>query len=934
MTAGDTLAQARALKARCYAAWHADPSDARAAATELRALADEVERAAPEASMVAEIQALASWCAAVVALTEGRLDDALAALDTAHEGFARLGLAADAAQTRVPRVMALALLGRFDAALACAEAAREALLALGDMGSAARVVLNTGSLCMQQDRYAEAAALYRRAGVLFARIGDREHSVLADVGHADALSYLGDLDAAEALYRRAAQRAQAHRLPVVGASVLQALAELALARGRYREALQGLEAASRQFEQLALPLQRAEAEKALADTYAELRLLPEAQALYEHVLAALDAQPGSATRPWVWLQSARLAAVAGDRPGAHAALAVAGQGMESVDSDAGRAAVALARAELALAENRATAAHEAAAEAVLRLQALGLPVARAELVLAEAEATTGETAGAQARIEALLSSDGAAPPVAARACAVLGALHAGAGRGGMARAAYTQAVELAEAVRAELPGDDLRRGWLGGQADAYEGLLRLALAACGPPSSPCAADAAPEQRVATALAASERLRARTLRERLGRPREAPVAGDVQIGAERLRLDWLTRRLNRFVCDEGSDDAAPAPLIEERARLERRVLERARRARIAAPGGNVAEEPGAAGADAMPRLADLHAALGAGRALVAYGALDDELFAFVLAEGRLTLQRALARWSEVQRLLRTLRGLVDTTRLGKARLQRHGAQIAEREQRCLASLHAAVWQPLAHRMGGASEVFVVPCGGLRAMPFVALRDAAGPLGARTTCTTLASVDALLRPRTAARPAGVVALGDTRRLPAAAAELRMIAAAWPHAVVLDGDAATRAALQRHAPAAGVLHLACHGEFRGDNPLFSALHLADGALTALDVEHLVLPAGAFVVLGACEAARADDALGDEAIGLVRALLVAGAAHVLGASWPIDDADTASWMGELHRALAAGANVPAAVQAVQRAWIEDGALAAQWAAFALHGG
>jgi CHAT domain-containing protein len=365
-----------------------------------------------------------------------------------------------------------------------------------------------------------------------------------------------------------------------------------------------------------------------------------------------------------------------------------------------------------------------------------------------------------------------------------------------------------------------------------------------------------------------------------------------------------------------------------------VLERARRARIAAPGGDVVEEPGAAGDDAMPRLADLHAALGAGRALVAYSALDDELFAFVFADGRLTLQRALARWSEVQRLLRTLRGLVDTTRLGQARLQRHGAQIAEREQRCLASLHAAVWQPLAHRMGGASEVFVVPCGGLRAMPFAALCDAAGPLGARTAFTTLASVDALLRPRPAARPAGVVALGDTRRLPAAASELRMIAAAWPHAVVLDGNAATRAALQRHASAAGVLHLACHGEFRGDNPLFSALHLADGALTALDVEHLVLPAGAFVVLGACEAARADDALGDEAIGLVRALLVAGAAHVLGASWPIDDADTASWMGALHRALAAGATVPAAVQAVQRAWIDDGALAAQWAAFVLHGG
>jgi tetratricopeptide (TPR) repeat protein len=934
MTRGDALAQARDLKARCYAAWHADPSDTRAAAAELHALADEVERAAAQASMAAEIRALASWCAAVVALTEGRLDQALADLDAAHDGFAMLGLAADAAQTRVPRVMALALLGRFDAALACAEAARDALLALGDTGSAAKVVLNTGSLCMQQDRYAEAAALYRRAGVLFARVGDREHSVLADVGHADALSYLGDLDAAEALYRRAAQRAPAHRLPVVDSSVLQALAELALARGRYGEALQGLEAASRQFEHMALPLQRAEAEKVLADTYAELRLLPEALALYDHVLAALDAQPGSATRPWVLLQRARLAAAGGDHRGANMALAAAGQGMESVDSDAGRAAVALARAELALAENRASAANEAAAEAAGRLQVLGLPIARAELVHAEAEAAMGETAAAQARLQALLAldaPDAATLPVAARACTVLGALHAGAGRTDAAWAAYTQAVALAEAVRAELPGDDLRRGWLGGRADAYEGLLRLALAACESPSS-SAADAAAEHRVATALAASERLRARTLRERLGRAREAQAAGDEQVQAEQLRLDWLTRRLNRFVSDAQSDEA-PAPLLEERRRLERRVLERARRGDPRAPGGSGVDGPSLAGDDVMPRLAELHATLGAGRALVAYGALDDELFAFVLADGRLTLQRALARWSEVQRLLRTLRGLIDTRRLGTDRLQRY-AQLAAREQRCLALLHAAVWQPLAHTLGGASTVFVVPCGGLRAMPFAALHDAVGPLGTRTAFTMLASADALLRTRAAALPAGVVALGDTRRLPAAATELRMIAAAWPKAMVLDGDEATRAALQRHASAAGVLHLACHGEFRSDNPLFSALHLADGALTAMDVEHLVLPAGALVVLGACETALADDAFGDEAIGLVRAFLAAGAAHVLGASWSIDDDTTARWMGALHSALAAGVTVPAAVHAVQRAWIEDGASVAQWAPFILHGG
>ena len=235
----DPLATARALKERCYAAWHSEPAEAERHASELAGLA----AAHAGTSVAAELGALAAWTAAIADLVGGRLASAVERLDAASDAFGALGLAADAAQAQVPKLMGLALLGRFDEALACAERTRATLLTLGDRASAAKVVLNTGSLCMQQDRYQEAARHYREAAVLFARIGDRQHSVLADVGRADACSYLGDADEAAALYRRAARRAQLHGLPVIASAAAQAQAELALASGRYREAVAGLEAA-------------------------------------------------------------------------------------------------------------------------------------------------------------------------------------------------------------------------------------------------------------------------------------------------------------------------------------------------------------------------------------------------------------------------------------------------------------------------------------------------------------------------------------------------------------------------------------------------------------------------------------------------------------------------------------------------------------------
>jgi CHAT domain-containing protein len=78
--------------------------------------------------------------------------------------------------------------------------------------------------------------------------------------------------------------------------------------------------------------------------------------------------------------------------------------------------------------------------------------------------------------------------------------------------------------------------------------------------------------------------------------------------------------------------------------------------------------------------------------------------------------------------------------------------------------------------------------------------------------------------------------------------------------------------------------------------------------------------VISSACESGAADVArLPDEATGLPAALLQAGAAHVLGALWPVNDLSAALLVSRVAEAcLDPGADPPAELAAAQR-WLRD---------------
>ena len=110
--------------------------------------------------------------------------------------------------------------------------------------------------------------------------------------------------------------------------------------------------------------------------------------------------------------------------------------------------------------------------------------------------------------------------------------------------------------------------------------------------------------------------------------------------------------------------------------------------------------------------------------------------------------------------------------------------------------------------------------------------------------------------------------------------------------------------------VLHLAGHGRHSGENPLFSAVELADGPWFGYDIDSLAHTPST-VVLSACELGRVSVRSGEEAVGMTAAWLHAGVHHVLSSPALVADEVACEALARWHGLVAAGA-APAEALAV----------------------
>lgn len=911
---------ASALKSILYDARETNPKLARGSATALRQIANLTNNP--------EIMAIAFWMEGIVALElDGQAEQAVAKLDEAAKRFSELDQPLQIASVQVGKLYALALLGRYNEALECGLGARDVFLAHGDILSTGKIEKNIGNLYYRRDRYQEAEHFYRAALARFEAAGDERLTVLIDTNLATALIYQHKFRDAEALYHQALARAESAGLTVMQAIIECDLGCLALFRGRYNQALDYLERSRRRYAALGMEHESAIAEQELADAYLELNLAPEAAAIYARVIPTFAELGMRAEQSRALSSHARASLLLGRVKESRSLLAEARALYKAEGNQVGEAMVALTEAQLYHAEKNYT---DAAASA-LRAEAALLEAGSWERFLlarwlrGESARASGTEASARSLFESTLNDSElrSLPQIAQRCYTSLGLLAASTGNKHAAEVYFKKAINLIEELRLLLPSDEFRTAFVADKLIPYKELARL-----------CLEDENPE-RVTEAFNYIERARSRALLEMLGgslqtrlRPRDEFEAEEIaRLQEMREELNWFYTQLNRPpTVDAKQAQAARSIMVEAVRERESRVLEMFRHIEQASESVTRLTEP--------LDIARLQNELGPNAALVEYFALDGELMAFVVTDEGVEAIRHLGCEDEMNAMIERLRFQINSLKFGSTQIRKHMQQITERARHYLSLLYDTLLRPLEDHIG-LRRLVVVPHRALHYVPFHALHDGEQHvIEKREVCYTPAasvlmqSIDAPRHPR---RRALMLAVPD-ENAPKVLDEVRAIAPLFDEAVTFIESKATIKSLNENASSADILHLACHGQFRADNPLFSSLRLADGWLTVRDASALDLNCE-LVTLSACETGTSAVAPGEELIGLARGFFAAGARALLATLWTVADEEAAQLMTDFYTHLLAGASPSAALRAAQRAMLAHQPHPFFWSPFVLMG-
>ena len=798
----------------------------------------------------------------------------------------------EAARTLSSSIQPMILVGEYDQAFQAAERAREIFVRLNDPWRLARLEINLGNIYHRQDRFEESIAHYERAYMGLMPYKDAEAIAVVLSNMAVCLISLNDFPRALAAYQGARSFCQQNNMPLLVAQADYNIAYLYYLRGEYSRAIEALYAARRSCESTGDAYHFALCHLDLSDIYLELNLSEEAHEIAHEGFLRFE-------KLGMGYEAAKTLANEATAYGQQGKTVQALERFTSAREMFGREKnlvwpwlIDLYQGLLLLHEGRYFEARRLclAAAAFFDQSSLAGKAVLAHLLLARIALQVGDSAEAQeqtdesfARLNTLQT-----PVLAYQAHLLQGQIAQARNDRRAAHQAYLEARKSLETLRSRLQGEELKISFVKNRMQVYEALVDLYVSGDG-------TDTSAEE----AFACMEAAKSRSMIEMIFQSGQSLPLGDAgqselvrRIRDLREELNWYYHRieLEQLRPEERSHQRLES--LHERAQSHEKELLRTLRELPAHERENATLE-----APADFSLAKLQANLPQDATLVEYFSAGDRLVAAVITGKEIRIQPVTVL-SRAAHFLQLLRFQLSKFRMGSEYVRRFEDPLLRAALSHLESLYSELIAPLRPFLQGR-HLIIVPHGPLHFLPFHALRNGDEYLCDAFTVSYAPSATIFSwcreKPASTCESSLVFGIAD-ERAPQILREAESVAALLPHSSLHLGEQATSSVLREQGPRSGLLHLATHGIYRQDNPMFSGIRLGDGYLNLYDLYQMRLDAR-LVTLSGCATGMNFVSAGDELLGLQRGLFCAGATTLLLSLWDVHDQSTAQLMQHFYR-------------------------------------
>jgi CHAT domain-containing protein/Tfp pilus assembly protein PilF len=842
--------------------------------------------------------------------------------------FDAVGETHEMARTLSGSIQPLLLMGEYTRAFAAGECARKVFTAEGNTWRLARLEINIGNIYCRQDRFAEALACYERAYQGLPAQEDPEGIAAVLSNMATCHISLSTFSKALESYQKARQFCADHDMPLLVTQADYNIAYLHYQRGEYSRAIEMLRATRVNAKKIGDAYHHALCNLDLAELYLELNLSLEAAELAQQGYEGFR-------KLGMGYESAKclaFSAMAASQQGhAFEGLKLFSQAREIFVKEKNRAwpsLIDLYRALVFFNEGRLFEARRHCNDALESFHSLKMAnkCVLAQLLLARIALRTADTAQAftqaSAAIEALPELD--SPVLAYQAHLLLGNVYSARGERENAYASYQRARETLEQLRGNLRGEELKIAFIKNRLEVYENLVELCLARQN--RTPAAEEA---------FTYVEQAKSRSLMDLFVGP--APALGEHAPGQSELvqsirglreELNWYYNLIEREQLQPEQRSPERIATLQEQARHREKELVRV----LQEATETDASQAGLQMPSHLP-IAAIRAALPADTLLVEYFRVRDRILVCVLGREALNIL-PITLEPRVASLLRLLQFQLSKFHLTPQYLETFHESLVRTTEAHLKELYDELIAPIAALLQATHLIFV-PHGLLHYVPFHALFDGSQHLIDRHTVSysPSASIFALCQSRSANSdgPSLIFGIPDPQA-PAILDEVQALRGVLERAELFVGEEASEDTLRKRGPGSRVIHIATHGRFRQDNPMFSAIRLGDSFLSLFDLYQLKLPVE-LVTLSGCSTGLNVVAAGDELMGLARGLLHAGAQSLVLSLWDVHDQSTAEFMTVFYRLLREGKTKAIALQAAMLELRSRYPHCYQWAPFILVG-